>query len=96
MHAHLGWTVMVYNIAKTLPNFINPFWMLPLLGILGLKSKDLIGFTSVQFLIHFPIVIVLTVCLMTTQSSQLYENNCLLLQVANSYYVLMRKRVLYE
>ncbi|NEE28976.1 short-chain fatty acid transporter, partial [Streptomyces sp. SID7982] len=29
-----GWTVMVYNIAETLPNFINPFWMLPLLGIL--------------------------------------------------------------
>jgi short subunit fatty acids transporter len=25
------------------PNFINPFWMLPLLGILGLKSKDLIA-----------------------------------------------------
>jgi len=48
------------------PNFINPFWMLPLLGILGLKSKDLIGFTSVQFLIHFPIVIVLASCLMTT------------------------------
>ena len=22
--AHLGWTVMVYNIAETLPNFINP------------------------------------------------------------------------
>jgi hypothetical protein len=31
---------MVYNIAKTLPNFINPFWMLPLLGILGLKSAS--------------------------------------------------------
>ncbi len=29
--AHLGWTVMVYNIAETLPNLINPFWMLPLL-----------------------------------------------------------------
>jgi hypothetical protein len=38
--------------------------MLPLLG--GLKSKDLIGITSVQLLIHFPIVIVLASCLMTT------------------------------
>ena len=28
--------------ADPVPNFINPFWMLPLLGILGLKSKDLI------------------------------------------------------
>lgn len=66
--AHLGWTVMVYNIAETLPNFINPFWMLPLLGILGLKSKDLIGYTSVQFFIHFPIVMVLAAILMATFS----------------------------
>jgi short-chain fatty acids transporter len=64
--AHLGWTVMVYNIAETLPNFINPFWMLPLLGILGLKSKDLIGYTSVQFVIHFPIVMMVAAVLMTT------------------------------
>lgn len=64
--AHLGWTVMVYNIAETLPNFINPFWMPPLLGILGLKSKDLIGYTSVQFFIHFPIVMLLAAILMAT------------------------------
>jgi short-chain fatty acids transporter len=64
--AHLGWTVMVYNIAETLPNFINPFWMLPLLGILGLKSKDLIGYTSVQFFVHFPIIMILAAILMTT------------------------------
>jgi short-chain fatty acids transporter len=64
--AHLGWTVMVYNIAETLPNFINPFWMLPILGILGLKSKDLIGYTSVQFAIHFPIVMILAAVLMAT------------------------------
>jgi short-chain fatty acids transporter len=66
--AHLGWTVMVYNIAETLPNFINPFWMLPLLGILGLKSKDLIGYTSIQFLIHFPIVMIVAAILMSTFS----------------------------
>jgi len=24
--------VLVYNAAEALPNFINPFWMLPLLG----------------------------------------------------------------
>ena len=64
--AHLGWTVMVYNIAETLPNFVNPFWMLPLLGILGLRSKDLIGYTAVQFFIHFPLVMVLAAALMAT------------------------------
>jgi hypothetical protein len=47
---HLGWTVMVYNIAETLQNLTNPFWMLPLRGgILGLKSKDVIGYASMQF-----------------------------------------------
>ncbi|CAG9166747.1 short-chain fatty acid transporter [Cupriavidus pampae] len=68
LHAHLGWTVMVYNIAETLPNFINPFWMLPLLGILKLKSKDLVGYTAVQFLIHTPIVITVAALLMATFS----------------------------
>lgn len=66
LHAHLGWTVMVYNISETLPNFLNPFWMLPLLGILKLKSKDLIGYTSMQFFVHFPIVIIVTALLMST------------------------------
>ncbi len=66
IHAHLGWTVMVYNLAETLPNFINPFWMLPLLGVLGLKSKDLVGYTSMQFFIHFPIVMLLATVLSYT------------------------------
>lgn len=64
--AHLGWTVMVYNITETLPNFINPFWMLPLLGVLGLKSKDLVGYTSLQFLVHFPIMLILAAVLTYT------------------------------
>src|SRR5690606_4843950 len=66
LEPHLGWTVMVYNIAETLPNFINPFWMLPLLGILKLKSKDLVGYTAMQFLVHFPIVIAVAAILMHT------------------------------
>jgi short-chain fatty acids transporter len=64
--AHLGWTVMVYNITETLPNLINPFWMLPLLGILRLHPKDLIGYTAIQFLVHLPIVLVLVSVLATT------------------------------
>ncbi|MEY4763137.1 MAG: hypothetical protein RLZZ200_2993 [Pseudomonadota bacterium] len=55
----LGWAVQVYNAAEALPNLINPFWMLPVLGILGLKARDLIGYTFVQFLIHVPVVLLL-------------------------------------
>jgi short-chain fatty acids transporter len=56
---HLGWTVQIYNAAEALPNLINPFWMLPVLGILGLKARDLIGFTFVQFVVNLPLVLLL-------------------------------------
>src|ERR1700741_4469575 len=52
LHVHLGWTVQVYNASEALPNLINPFWMLPLLGILGLKAREVVGFTIVQFVVH--------------------------------------------
>jgi short-chain fatty acids transporter len=57
LKAHLGWTVQAYNSAEALPNLINPFWMLPLLGILGIKARDIVGFTFLQLLVHFPLVI---------------------------------------
>lgn len=56
---HLGWTVQIYNASEALPNLINPFWMLPVLGVLGLKARDLIGYTFVQFVIHVPVVLIL-------------------------------------
>ena len=34
-------------------------YMLPLLGVLGLKARDLIGFSFVQLLVHIPLVLVL-------------------------------------
>lgn len=56
---NLGWAVQIYNAAETLPNLINPIWMLPVLGVLGLKARDLIGFTFVQFAVHLPLVLFL-------------------------------------
>jgi short-chain fatty acids transporter len=57
LHVHLGWAVQVYNAAEALPNLVNPFWMLPLLGLLGLKARDLVGFTFLQLLVHVPLVL---------------------------------------
>ena len=54
LKVHLGWAVQVYNAAEALPNLINPFWMLPLLGVLGLKARDIVGFTFLQLLVHLP------------------------------------------
>lgn len=59
LQVHLGWTVQVYNAAEALPNLINPFWMLPLLGVLGIKARDVVGFTFTQLLVHLPLVMVM-------------------------------------
>ena len=59
LKVHLGWAVQVYNTAEALPNLINPFWMLPLLGVLGLRARDIVGFTFLQLVVHFPIVLFL-------------------------------------
>ncbi|BAP46170.1 short-chain fatty acid transporter [Pseudomonas sp. StFLB209] len=65
---HLGWAVQIYNAAEALPNLINPFYMLPLLGVLGLKARELIGFSFVQLLVHAPVVLFLLWALGTTLS----------------------------
>lgn len=58
-HVHLGWTVQIYNAAEALPNLINPFWMLPLMGILNVKARDLAGYSILQLLFHTPVVLLL-------------------------------------
>jgi short-chain fatty acids transporter len=63
---HRGWAVQIYNAAEALPNLINPFYMLPLLGVLGLRARDLIGFSFVQLLAHAPLVLFLLWALGTT------------------------------
>ncbi|HME32416.1 MAG TPA: TIGR00366 family protein [Terriglobales bacterium] len=53
---NLGWVVVIYNAAEALPNLVNPFWMLPLLGLLHLKARDLVGYAVLQLVVHIPIV----------------------------------------
>ena len=57
LHVNLGWIVQTYNAAEALPNLINPFWMLPLLGILKVRARDLVGFTMLQFAINSVLVL---------------------------------------
>jgi short-chain fatty acids transporter len=53
---NLGWVVQIYNAAEALPNLLNPFWMLPLLGMLHVKARDLVGYSALQLFIHVPVV----------------------------------------
>jgi short-chain fatty acids transporter len=53
---NMGWVVQIYNAAEALPNLLNPFWMLPLLGLLHVKARDLVGYAVLQMCIHIPLV----------------------------------------
>lgn len=59
LNVHLGWTVQTYNATEALANLVHPFWMLPLLGILGLKARDIVGYSMLQFAVHVPLVLAL-------------------------------------
>ena len=56
---HIGWVVQTYNATEALANLIHPFWMLPLIGILGLKPRDIVGYSILQLVVHVPVVLLL-------------------------------------
>jgi short-chain fatty acids transporter len=66
LHVHLGWTVAVYDLGEALANLVQPFWMLPVLGLFGLRARDVMGYTFVVFLVLLPLVLVLVTVLGAT------------------------------
>jgi short-chain fatty acids transporter len=59
LKVHLGWTVAVYDLGEAIANLIQPFWMLPVLAMLGLRARDIMGITFTVFLVLLPVVLVL-------------------------------------
>jgi short-chain fatty acids transporter len=59
LHVNLGWVVQIYNTAEALPNLVNPFWMLPLLGLLNIRARQLVGYTVLQLMVNLPLVLLL-------------------------------------
>lgn len=49
----LGLTIMAFTYGDQLTNGIQPFWMLPLLGVTMLKAREILGYTSVVMLVAF-------------------------------------------
>ncbi|WP_189038434.1 short-chain fatty acid transporter [Streptomyces daqingensis] len=58
LHVNQGWMVVVYDLGEASANLLQPFWMLPTLAILGLKARDIMGYTFAMFLACFPAVLV--------------------------------------
>jgi short-chain fatty acids transporter len=66
LHVHLGWMVAVYDLGEALANLVQPFWMLPILAIFGLRARDIMGFTFIVFLVLLPVVLILVTVLSLT------------------------------
>ena len=66
LKVHLGWTVASYNLGEALANLVQPFWMIPVLGLLGLRARDIMGVTFAIFLVLVPVVLVLVTLLGST------------------------------
>lgn len=57
LKVHLGWMVACYDLGEAAANLIQPFWMLPTLALMGLKARDVMGFTFLVFVVLTPVVI---------------------------------------
>lgn len=66
LKVHLGWMVAVYDLGEAVANLVQPFWMLPILGLFGLRARDVMGYTFVVFLVLLPLVLVLVTVLGAT------------------------------
>ncbi len=63
LKVHLGWLVASYDLGEALANLIQPFWMLPVLSVFGLKARDVMGYTALVFVVLAPVVLVLVTVL---------------------------------
>jgi short-chain fatty acids transporter len=63
LKVHLGWVVGAYDLGEALANLIQPFWMLPILGLFGLSARDVMGYTFVVFVVLVPVVLALVTLL---------------------------------
>ncbi len=59
LQVHLGWVVTSYDLGEALANLIQPFWMLPMLGLFKLNARDVMGYTFVVFIALVPVVLLL-------------------------------------
>lgn len=63
LKVHLGWVVAAYDLGEALANLLQPFWMLPILGIFQLRARDVMGYTLVVFLALVPVVLLMVTVL---------------------------------
>jgi len=50
LNADIGQTVIAFGYGDQLTNGLQPMWMLPLLGVTGLRAGDILGYTAVMMI----------------------------------------------
>ena len=63
LRVHLGWVVAAYDLGEAVANLLQPFWMLPILGMFQLRARDVMGYTLVVFAVLLPTVLLLVTLL---------------------------------
>jgi short-chain fatty acids transporter len=63
LKVHLGWVVASYDLGEALANLLQPFWMLPVLGLFQLRARDIMGYTFTVFIVLLPTVLILVTLL---------------------------------
>jgi short-chain fatty acids transporter len=66
LHVHIGWVVACYDLGEAVANLLQPFFMLPVVALLGLRARDVMGFTFLVAMVLLPLVLVLTTLLGAT------------------------------
>jgi short-chain fatty acids transporter len=66
LKVHLGWVVASYDLGEAIANLLQPFWMLPTLAMLGLRARDVMGYTFIVALALAPVVLLLVTLLGAT------------------------------
>ncbi len=54
-----GWMVVTYDLGEAVANLLQPFWMLPILALLGLRARDIMGYTFLVAAVVLPLVLIL-------------------------------------
>jgi short-chain fatty acids transporter len=63
LKVHVGWVVTAYDLGEAVANLLQPFWMLPILGLFQLRARDVMGYTFVVFVVLLPTVLLLVTVL---------------------------------
>lgn len=54
----IGKAIVAYGAGDMWTNMLQPFWAIPLLGIMGLRARDIIGYTVGLMIIAFPFIFI--------------------------------------